>query len=86
MYGDLPHDSVNHFIDDFINDDKEVNDSFSCLSEGSKNSSERETKEDYSKGVCSGSVNKSIYIQCMYKLCISNNRFIVNDSLIKVYL
>ena len=59
---DLPHDSVNHFIDDFINDDKEVNDSFSCLSEGSKNSSECETKEDYSKSVCSGSGNKSIYI------------------------
>ena len=62
---DLPHDSVNHFIDDFINDDKEVNDSFSCLSEGSKYSSERETKEDYSKGVCSRSRVKSVYILCM---------------------
>ena len=76
--GDLPHDSVNHFINDFINDDKEVNDSFSCLSEGSKNSSERETKEDYSKGVCSRSGNKSIYIQNVFvlkQLCISKGNF-----------
>ena len=75
MNWDLPHDSVNHFIDDFINDDKEVNDSFSCLSEGSKYSSERETKEDYAKGVCSRSGVKSIYIcvLCMFVKNQNNN-------------
>ena len=54
----LPHDSVNHFVDDFVNGDEKFNDGPSTFSKRSKNSSKCETKENDPEGIGSRSRNR----------------------------
>ena len=42
----LPHDSIHHFHDDFIDDLEELNDGASTFPKGSKYSAKGQTKKD----------------------------------------
>ena len=57
-HGGDPHDDAHHPHDDLVNDSKELDNSSRFLSKRSKDSSERQTEENYAKGICSISNNK----------------------------
>ena len=52
-HGGDPHDDVHHLHNHFVNDSKELDNSGRFLSKRSQDSSERQTEEDYAKGICS---------------------------------
>lgn len=52
----MPHDAVNHFHDDFIDDAKEVDDRLSLFSKRSKDSAKGQTKEDDAQSVSSRAI------------------------------
>ena len=58
----LPHDSVNHLHDDFIDDLEEVNHHAAFFADRSKDSPKGQAEENDSQGVCAGPVGHGLSI------------------------
>ena len=53
-----PHDSVDHFHDNLVDDAEEVDNDLSLLAEGAEDSAKGEAEEDYAQGVGAGTVGQ----------------------------
>ena len=58
----VPHNTVNHFHDNFIDDMEEVNDDATFFPQGSKNRAESQAKENDTQGVGTIPVSQGLTI------------------------